>query len=144
MYRKNAAVQTKGENSTRIISAIINGDCKSCFGEVYLRLLFFKQLWFKILLQAFNTIIFSLLKKNEQKTKQWLFILQYEKKEPNSTFTLQWIFLLVGCLTGFVFFITVLYVTWWYSQKRHLGIFGTQGYLSNRHLYRLVAFLLPP
>ncbi|XP_053403345.1 uncharacterized protein LOC123555179 isoform X2 [Mercenaria mercenaria] len=60
----------------------------------------------------------------------------YEKPGSSPTFSLQWIFLLISCLSGFVLFMTVLYVTWWYSQKKHLGIYGAQGYLSNRHMYR--------
>lgn len=60
----------------------------------------------------------------------------YEKSASSPTFSIQWIFFLIGSLSGFVFIITILYVTWWYSQKKHLVIYGNQGYLSNRHLYR--------
>ncbi|XP_060585088.1 uncharacterized protein LOC132741026 [Ruditapes philippinarum] len=60
----------------------------------------------------------------------------YEKPGSSPAFSLQWIFLLVSCLSGFVLFMTVLYVTWWYTQKKHLGIYGARGYLTNRQMYR--------
>ncbi|KAL4219870.1 hypothetical protein ACF0H5_020281 [Mactra antiquata] len=67
--------------------------------------------------------------------KGTLLLQVYEKTVAGPTFSLQWIFVLVFVLSGIVFLITLVYVIWWYSRKKHLDIYGPNNYLD-RHMYR--------